>query len=133
MRFWFGGNVIDYAIDGQSDGKSDKGDSVVSGPPGLAGVTAWTTRTGKTQASDLLPVVGDPAPVVLDGHGAPRPFQGPDGVDSLWLDFGNGAARVHLRGRGRVVLPTATDLPSALALLNVLRAGLIRAGLATDN
>ncbi len=125
MRLWFGGDVIDGPDD-------SKGSSVVSGPPGLAGVTAWTTRTGKTQVTDLLPFVGDPAPVVLDGGGGPRPFQGPDGVDSLWLDFGNGAARVQVRGRGRVVLPTATDLPSALILLNTLRAGVIRAGLATD-
>lgn len=133
MRFWFGGNVIDYAIDGQPDGK---GSSVVFGPPGLTRVTAWTTRTGKTQVTDLLPVAGDPAPVVLDGHGAPRPFQGPDGVDSLWLDFGYVGVRVQLRGRGRGVLPqapAATDLPSMLILLNTLRAAIIRAGLATDN
>lgn len=133
MRFWFGGNVIDYAI-GKGDGKSDgKGDSVVFGPPGMSGVTAWTTRTGKTQVTDLLPVAGDPAPVVLDGLGAPRPFQGPDGVDSLWLDFGY--ARVQLRGRGRGGLPlapAATDLPSMLILLNTLRAAIIRAGLAND-
>jgi len=127
VRAWFGGD----AVDGPPD---SRGASVVFGPPGLTGVTAWTTRTGKTQVTDLLPVAGDPAPVVLDGHGAPRPFQGPDGVDSLWLDFGNAATRVQLRGRGRVVLPPSpTDLPSALALLNVLRAGLIRAGLAADN
>ena len=126
MRFWFGGN----AIDGPPDGK---GASVVSGPPGLAAVTAWTTRTGKTQVTDLLPFVGDSTPVVLDGSGGPRPFQGPDGVDSLWLDFGNGAARVQVRGRGRVIMPpAATDLLSALALLNTLRAGVIRAGLAND-
>lgn len=126
MRDWFGGD----AIDGPPD---SKGDSVVSGPPG-AKVTAWTTRTGKTQASDLLPIAGDPAPVVLDGSGVPRPFQGPDGVDSLWLDFGDGTARVQLRGRGRVIMPpAATDLPSLLILINTLRAGVIRAGLATDN
>lgn len=126
MRVWFGGDVHDGPDDG-------KGASVVSGPLGLAGVTAWTTRTGKTQVSDLLPFALDPAPVVLDGGGVPRPFQGPDGVDSLWLDFGNGAARVQLRGRGRVVLPpAATDLPSLLVLINTLRAGLIRAGLAND-
>lgn len=125
MRVWFGGD----AVDGPDD---SKGASVVSGPPG-ARVTAWTTRTGKTQVSDLLPFALDPAPVVLDGGGAPRPFQGPDGVDSLWLDFGNGAARVQLRGRGRVVLPPVTDLASALVMLNALRAGLIRAGLAADN
>ncbi len=125
MRAWFGGD----AIDGPPD---SKGASVVSGPPG-AKVTAWTTRTGQTQVTDLLPFALDPAPVVLDRSGVLRPFQGPDGVDSLWLDFGSGA-RVQLRGRGRVVLPPApTDLTSALVLLNVLRAGLIRAGLATDN
>jgi len=126
VRVWFGGNVVDGPDD-------SKGSSVVSGPLG-ARATAWTTRTGKTQVTDLLPFAGDPAPVVLDGSGVLRPFQGPDGVDSLWLDFGDGAARVQLRGRGRVVMPpAATDLPSLLILINTLRAGLIRAGLAADN
>jgi len=127
VRYWFGGD----AADGPPDGK---GASVVWGLPGLAGVTAWTTRTGKTQVSDLLPFAGDSAPVVLDWSGALRPFQGPDGVDSLWLDFGYGTPRVQLRGRGRSVMPpAATDLPSLLVLLNTLRAAIIRAGLATDN
>jgi len=126
VRFWFGGDVADGPPD-------SRGSSVVSGPPGVAGATAWTTRTGQTQVTDLLPYAGDPPPIVFDGNGVLRPFQGPDGTDTMWLYFGSGA-RVQLRGRGRVVLPPApTDLPSALALLNVLRAGLIRAGLATDN
>jgi hypothetical protein len=130
VRFWFGGNATDYNAPDPT-----KGDLVVVGPPNLAGVTAWTTRTGKTQVTDLLPFPGDPAPVVLDGAGCPRAFQGPDGVDTLWLDYGDGSPRVQIRGRGRgdlPLLPPATDLASALALLNTLRAGLIRAGLATD-
>lgn len=64
----------------------------------------------------------------------PPPPPGSEGHAEHVLRLGDGRPRVQLRGRGRVVLPPApTDLPPALALLNTLRARVIRAGLATDN
>ena len=59
--------------------------------PSLATGTAWTAFTGGSQVTDLLTVGGTATSTLsTDAAGSLVPFQGPDGVDVLWSDFGAG-------------------------------------------
>jgi hypothetical protein len=74
----FGGTDASYVID--SDGH----------PLPFQQGTAWDAESGGSQLTDLLDTAATPITVVTtDGNGFYE-FDGPDLVDGLWLDFGNG-------------------------------------------
>jgi hypothetical protein len=67
-----------------------------------------------------LAIGTDPAPVCTDTDGFVRQFQGPDGIQTLWVDFGG--TRRFLKGRevgtsSDAALTTAAGLDSASANL----------------
>jgi hypothetical protein len=78
-RYLFGGSPADYAME-------RVGNALVL-RPGAVG-NAWTAAIDGTQITDLTDVNGNPiSQVTADANGAVQ-FYGPDGVTTLWLDFG---------------------------------------------
>ncbi|MGZ4587271.1 MAG: hypothetical protein ACXVX9_05670 [Mycobacteriaceae bacterium] len=92
MRYTFGGQVSDNVI--QSPSANGNAVKVL---PNQTGGTAWSAQSGGSNYGDLLPIGTDPAPVCTDSDGFVRPFQGPDGIQTLWVDFGG--TRRLLKGR----------------------------------
>ncbi|WP_333742707.1 SGNH/GDSL hydrolase family protein [Streptomyces ardesiacus] len=80
-RHLFGGSTSDYAM--------ERVGNQLLVRPGATG-TAWTAVTGGTQISDLTDLTGSPiTTLTADADGAVA-FYGPDGVTSLYIDFGYG-------------------------------------------
>jgi hypothetical protein len=71
--------------------------------PGSVG-TAWDAITGGTQITDLLDISSSPQTVVTSDANSVIGFYGPDGVTSLYLDFGFSSR----------VLMVATDLGDSI-------------------
>ncbi|MFG2380550.1 hypothetical protein [Streptomyces avermitilis] len=76
--------------------------------PGEVG-TAWDALSGGTQLTDLTDLGGTPITVVTSDSNSVIGFYGPDGVATVFLDFG---------APGRVLMQ-ATDLGTAIATLQV--------------
>lgn len=96
MRHIFGGSPSDYAME-------KVGTSLVLRPAAVG--TVWDSLTGGTQLIDLTDLTGTPiTTVTADSDGAVS-FFGPDGVTSLYVDF----------GYGRRFALTAIDVGSTLA------------------
>lgn len=80
-RQLFGGSPSDYAM--------EKVGSQLLLRPAAVG-TVWDALTGGTQLTDLTDLTGNPVTeVTADGDGAVA-FYGPDGVTSVYIDFGYG-------------------------------------------
>ncbi|WP_329390279.1 glycosyl hydrolase family 28-related protein [Streptomyces sp. NBC_01716] len=80
-RSIFGGSPADYAME-------RVGMQLLLRPEAVG--TVWDAVTDGTQITDLTDAVGNPiTTVTADGDGAVS-FYGPDGVTSLYLDFGYG-------------------------------------------
>ncbi len=100
------------------------GDQVIQSPSANAGVfkaagsltstgTFWSAQTGGTQYTDLVdpnnaftPITG----VSTDSNGRPLAFQGPNGVQEGWLDFG--------AGRFKILATDADDDPRIANAIN---------------
>ncbi|MBL3664540.1 right-handed parallel beta-helix repeat-containing protein [Streptomyces sp. M2CJ-2] len=79
MRYLFGGSPADYAM--------ERVGNQLLVRPGAVG-TVWDALTGGTQITDLTNLTGAPIiEVTADADGAVT-FMGPDGVTSLFVDFG---------------------------------------------
>ncbi|MCX5234453.1 hypothetical protein OG824_04290 [Streptomyces prunicolor] len=76
--------------------------------PGSVG-TAWDALSGGTQLTDLTDLGGTPATTVTSDANSVIGFYGPDGVSTLYLDFG---------APSRVVMQ-ASDLGTAITALQV--------------
>ncbi|MGW5198646.1 polysaccharide deacetylase family protein [Streptomyces spiralis] len=74
---------------------SQSGTSLVL-EPGSVG-TAWDARTGGTQITDLTDLAGNPITQVTSDTYSIIGFYGPDGVTSLYLDFGFAGGRVLMQ------------------------------------
>lgn len=92
MRYTFGGTPADGLIQAPS-----ANGNVHKSLPNLSGGTFWSAQVGGTQYADLVATGTDPTPITTDADGYVRPFQGPDGVEGGWVDFGGG--RRYLKGR----------------------------------
>ena len=80
-RHFFGGSPSDYAME-------KVGNQLLLRPAAVG--TVWDASTGGTQLTDLTDPTGTPATeVTADSDGAVS-FFGPDGVTSLYVDFGYG-------------------------------------------
>jgi hypothetical protein len=116
MRYTFGGQVSDNVIQSPS-----ANGNTVKVLPNQSGGTAWSAQTGGSNLTASCMAIGtDPAPVCTDTDGFVRPFQGPDGIQTLWVDFGG--TRRFLKGRevgtsSDAALTTAAGLDSASANL----------------
>ncbi|MET8113823.1 right-handed parallel beta-helix repeat-containing protein [Streptomyces prasinus] len=78
-RFLFGGSPADYAME-------RVGNQLLVRPAAVG--TVWDSLTGGTQVTDLTDLVGAPiVEVTADADGAVT-FMGPDGITSLFVDFG---------------------------------------------
>jgi hypothetical protein len=96
MRHQFGGSPSDYAME-------KVGTSLLLRPAAVG--TVWNALSGGTQLTDLTDLTGTPiTTVTADSDGAVA-FYGPDGVTSLYVDF----------GYGRRYVMAATDTGSTLA------------------
>lgn len=96
MRHEFGGSPADYAME-------KVGNSLLLRPQAVG--TVWDSLTGGTQYTDLTDLTGTPiTTVTADSDGAVS-FYGPDGVTTLYVDF----------GYGRRYVMTATDTGEILA------------------
>lgn len=95
-RYTFGSSAADFAIQPPS-----LYGGVVNAAANRNG-TAWDSITGGAQLTDLVPVEGATAPST-DANGFINRFQGPDGVDRLWVAFAPAGERF---------LIIATDAPS---------------------
>ncbi|MEU6651269.1 polysaccharide deacetylase family protein [Streptomyces sp. NPDC046900] len=82
---------------------SQSGTSLVL-EPGSTG-TAWDSRTGGTQLTDLTDLSGNPITTVTSDTYSTIGFYGPDGVTNLYLDFGFAGGRTLMQ---------ATDLGAAI-------------------
>lgn len=81
MRHAFGGSPSDYAME-------RVGNQLLLRP--AAAGTVWDALSGGTQLTDLTDLTGTPVTsVTADSDGAVA-FYGPDGVTSLYIDFGYG-------------------------------------------
>ncbi|MFD8771460.1 glycosyl hydrolase family 28-related protein [Streptomyces sp. NPDC059916] len=79
MRHAFGGSPADYAME-------RVGSQLLVRPAAVG--TVWDALTGGTQLTDLTDLTGNPIDkVTADADGAVA-FMGPDGVTSLYIDFG---------------------------------------------
>ncbi|MHC3450753.1 right-handed parallel beta-helix repeat-containing protein [Streptomyces prasinus] len=79
MRYVFGGSPSDYAM--------ERVGNQLLVRPGATG-TVWDALAGGTQYTDLTDLAGTPiSEVTADNDGAVA-FMGPDGVTSLYVDFG---------------------------------------------
>ncbi|MGI5515286.1 polysaccharide deacetylase family protein [Streptomyces sp. CA-106131] len=92
---------------------SQSGTSLVL-EPGATG-TAWDARTGGTQLTDLTDLLGNPTTTVTSDTYSVIGFYGPDGVTTLYMDFGFAGGRVLMQ---------ATDLGSSITSLSADVAGL---------
>ena len=107
----FAGTADAYVIDGLGrplPGRDDVGNVLVAG-------TAHTAEVGGTQITDLQTLDGQVIPnsvLVPTQEGRIPRFTGPDGTESLWLDFGGGR-----------YLFNATDVPARVATLEVSGGG----------
>jgi hypothetical protein len=82
---------------------SQSGTSLVL-EPGSTG-TAWDARVGGTQLTDLTDLLGNPITTVTSDTYSVIGFYGPDGVSTLYLDFGFAGGRVLMQ---------ATDLGASI-------------------
>jgi hypothetical protein len=116
MRYTFGGQVSDNVIQSPS-----ANGNTVKVLPNQSGGTAWSAQTGGSNLTGSCLATGtDPAPVCTDSDGFVRSFQGPDGIQGLWVDFGG--TRRFLKGRevgtsSDAALITSAGLDSASANL----------------
>ena len=79
-RHLFGGSPADYAME-------KVGNQLLLRPEAVG--TVWTAATGGTQITDLLDLTGAPiTEVTADEEDGAVSFFGPDGVTSLYVDFG---------------------------------------------
>jgi hypothetical protein len=79
LRHTFGGSPSDYAME-------RVGMQLLVRPAAIG--TVWDALTGGTQYTDLTDLTGSPlAEITADADGAVA-FMGPDGVTSLYVDFG---------------------------------------------
>ncbi|MDC2953395.1 hypothetical protein PO587_02875 [Streptomyces gilvifuscus] len=105
-RHLFGGSPADVTM-------SQSGTSLVL-EPGSVG-TAWDALSGGTQLTDLTDLSGNPIASVTSDTYSVISFYGPDGVTSLYLDFGFAGGRVRLQ---------ATDLGDSITDLQTNKADL---------
>ena len=100
MRHVFGGSPADFAME-------RVGNSLLLRPN--SGGEVWTALTGGTQLTDLTDLTGNAiTQVTADNDGAVA-FYGPDGVTSLYIDFGYG------RRYAMAALDTGTVLAAFMA------------------
>jgi hypothetical protein len=122
-RYTFGGTSADIVTDTAGNYTTDAG-------------TAWTSRTGGTQITDLLdangsPLVGGTISTLTDPVGLVI-FQGPDdGTNMLWVDFGGGRVKMTAwDGKADrdapVEIGNVPDLSSLYAPLTVSGKGVVR-------
>jgi hypothetical protein len=124
-RYTFGGTAADIVTDTAGNYTTDAG-------------TAWTSRVGGTQVTDLLdtngnPLVGGTISTLTDPVGLVI-FQGPDdGTNVLWVDFGGGRVKMTAwdgkadRGdSGSIEIGDIPDLSSLYAPLTVASKGVVR-------
>lgn len=93
-RHLFGGGIADYVV------KRDGSRRLYAGVGQV--VAAYLAETGGSPIDDLLDVDDDPlAVLVADTSGRLPQFQGPDGVDALWLSWdGQPRQRITAAGGG---------------------------------
>lgn len=84
-RYTFGSSAADYVIQ-----PPHLYDGQLKSAPNRSG-SAWSAITGGAQYTDLIALEGT-GPPSTDADGWINRFQGPDGVDRLWLQF-NGTDR----------------------------------------
>ncbi|MER7309938.1 SGNH/GDSL hydrolase family protein [Streptomyces griseoluteus] len=96
MRHSFGGSPADFAM--------EKVGNTLLLRPGAVG-TVWSAATGGTQYTDLTDTLGTPITQVTAESDGSVAFYGPDGVTSVYVDF----------GWGRRSAMEATDIGTVLA------------------
>jgi hypothetical protein len=107
----YAGTADAYVIDSLGRplaGRDESGNVLVAG-------RAYTAETGGDQITDLQTLDGSPisnAVLVPAQDGRIPRFLGPDGIESMWLDFGGGR-----------FLFNATDIPARVATLEIAGAG----------
>lgn len=96
-RHLFGMSPADFALERVGDELKLR--------PGAIG-TVWDSMTGGTQLTDLLDLDSAPITVVTATAESMVGFYGPDGITSLWVDFGYGRFILVATDIGSVVQTT---------------------------